>query len=602
MSRQFTVRALLAAAGLMGASAAGATESITIDAAALDAAGCFGLATCVVDGASLRTYGGPLAKKSMNGVTGFGVAGRAAGAEIDIGELLRVDLTQPRSVIAIKVLFLYNGPEFGDKAERASIIADGTAYTLSVRNDADDAAADWSGPGTVTKCGATTASGTGCFIVTDPFPGAVSRIEFKAVAGGKPYGKRGGSSESDYSVGFIDVAAERILELQDCVGATGCAVSTVGGSVGFSLNSMQSSNPSGGGTEALVIPVQFPDCRYVPRACLDLLPPAGDTPASDDAARARLIGLGVIRSLDSGGDKLKPATQLLNVTPLLPAEVTSLFDASGKPPGGLPPMYIGPRWRGQSANAFRIDGYFFRTDTGVVFTDAFGGLVDVSVLTGDELGCFTDPGNLLAWDVITTVSELAKSVGGRYVDTPINVGCENPTKVRGSRLSLYSVNLEVAPDTYGPTIKSRKATVTTDNDAVFARLVQSLWKDVGEVRSQYACKPGDPAPAGSGPPLSSALCKKLSSAWSVADYKVNLCVDAAFQHASSYRSSVCRLAAKYVADFAALLPATASGPDTYNRLGELKARVEVFQHVWTERYLNSLTPKGFCREKGSCRR
>ena len=95
---------------------------------------------------------------------------------------------------------------------------------------------------------------------------------------------------------------------------------------------MQVANP-GGSTEALVIPVQFPDCRYVPQACLDLLPPAGDTAASDDARRALLIGLGVIKTLDPyGADKLNPAAQLLNVTPLLPAEVTSLFDASGTPP------------------------------------------------------------------------------------------------------------------------------------------------------------------------------------------------------------------------------------------------------------------------------
>ena len=32
-------------------------------------------------------------------------------------------------------------------------------------------------------------------------------------------------------------------------------------------------------------------------------------------------------------------------------------------------------------------------------TDVFEGLIDVSVLTGDELGCFADTANLLAWDV-----------------------------------------------------------------------------------------------------------------------------------------------------------------------------------------------------------
>lgn len=593
MSRRSMVRAVLATVSLMGASVAGATgtpDPNSIDTAALQAAGCFGKSACVVNGADLLATGGVLAKKSGNGATGFGVNGGAAGAEIDIGEILSVDFGQPRSVIAFKVLFLYNGPEFGDKAEKASVTADGTTYTLSVRNNADDAQADWTGPGTVTKCGKTKASGTGCFIITDPFPGSVSQLEFKAVSGGPPF-SGSGSNDSDYALGFIDVAPQTIVELQECAGETGCPVATVGGSVGFSLNSMQVTNPDGS-TEALVIPVQFPDCRYVPQACLDLLPPPDDTATTDDDRRALLIGLGVIKTLDPyGADRLNPAAQLLNVTPLLPAEVTSLE---------LPPLYIGPRWRGQLINEHRIDGYFFKTETGVVFSDVFGGLIDVSVLTGDELGCEVIPGNLLAWDVITTVSELAKSVGDRYGDTPVNVGCQNPTKVAGSRLSLYSINLEVAPDTYGPTVKSYKAKITVNNDAVFARMVQSLWRDIGEVRAQFVCKQADPAPSGGVAPLSSALCKKLASLWSIADLKVNLCVNSAFYPSGSYQEWICGLAAKYVNDFETLLPGTPSGTDPYNRLGELKARVEVFQHIWVTRFLESLEADGFCSEKGSC--
>ena len=123
---------------------------------------------------NVSTTGGVLAKKVLNGATGFGVSGGASGSEIDIGETLRVDFGQPRTVIAIKVLFLFNGPEFDDKAEKASVTADGTTYTLSVRRNADDARPTGLVRGTVTKCGATTSSGTGCFLITDPFPGAVS--------------------------------------------------------------------------------------------------------------------------------------------------------------------------------------------------------------------------------------------------------------------------------------------------------------------------------------------------------------------------------------------------------------------------------------------
>ena len=82
----------------------------------------------------------------------------------------------PYRVSSIQIVYLFNGPEYGDKAEIAQVTADGASYTLSVRNDANDADADWSGPGTVTKCGATTsdpATGSGCFLITNPFPAPV---------------------------------------------------------------------------------------------------------------------------------------------------------------------------------------------------------------------------------------------------------------------------------------------------------------------------------------------------------------------------------------------------------------------------------------------
>ncbi len=605
MSRRSVMHAVFAAAGLVGvfvAVDAKAEEALSIDANALQANGCFGQAACALDGAGISTTGGVLAKKTHNGASGFGVSGGPSGSEIDIGENLRVDFDQSRSIIAIKILFLFNGPEFGDRAEKARVSADGTVYTLSTRNDADDATADWSGPGTVTKCGATTAAGTGCFIVTDPFLGAVSRLDFTAIAGSQPFPASGGpgSNDSDYSIGFIDVAAEVVVDLENCASPTGCPVASVGGHVAASFNSVESEN-SGGSTEITVIPVRLPDCRYIPQVCIDLLPPVGDYAASDNAAREILIGLGVIKPLvPIGPNRYVPAAQLLNVKPLLTPEVTSFFDSSGTPPNGLPSLYVSSRWRGQAVNDFWFDGLFFKTDAGLVFSNTFEGLIDVSVLTGSELGCVADPDDLLAWDVITSVSELAKSVGGRFIDTMINVGCVNPTKVSGTRLSLHSVNLELVRDTYGPTIKSSNPRVTVNNDAVFARLVQSLWNDLGETRASYACKQADPLPTGGAPPLSNPVCNTLKSLWSIVDTKLKLCVNSTFQPVSSYQTAICALARDYVDDFEAALPATATGPDVFNRLGELKVRVDVFQHVWDERFINSIKPAGFCRERGTC--
>ena len=380
----------------------------------------------------------------------------------------------------------------------------------------------------------------------------------------------------------------------------GCPVWSVDGTVAFSLNSVQVQNP-GGSLDAFVVPVSLPDCRYIPQVCLDMLPPAGDSAASDDAARSILIGLGVIKPLDPNGpNRLNPAAQQLNVKPLLPAEVTSLFDTSGTPPNGLPNLYVGARWRAQSLNSYWFDGFFFRTDTGVVFSDVFEGLIDVSVLTGHELGCFPDTNNLLAWDVITTVSELAKSEVAGHVDAMINVGCINPTKVAGTRLSLYSVNLELAQNTWGPTILSKTPVLTVDNDAVFARLVQSLWKDLGNIRANFACKQADPVAAGGLPPLSAAACSQLATLWSAAMGKIDSCVVATFSPVSATGTKQCQRAQTAVADFEAALPAAAAGPDPYNRLGELKGRTNVFQHVWDERFLLSIKTAGFCRERGTC--
>jgi len=597
MSQCSFVHAALVAAAVFGSSLAGsasAQEVIMLDVIALDANTCFGRAACTVEGVALSASSGRLlAKKTLNGVAGFGVSGGASGSEIDIGETLHVGIGQSRNVLSIKFLFLFNGPEFNDKAEKASVVADGTTYTLSVGNDANDASAAWDGPGTVSKCGATLLGGTGCFIVTNPFPDAVSQLDFGAAAGGPPYAG-GGSNDSDYSIGSIAIEAQIIVDLGDCVGTEGCEVTQ-----GFNLNSLHANNP-GGSLEAIVIPVVLPDCRYIPRTCLDQLPPAGDTPAADNDARAALINLGVIKSLDpTGPNKLHPATQLLNVTKLFSTEITSQFDSSAAPPTGLPPLWIDSRWKAQLTKGHLIHGFFFRTDSGVRFTDVFEGLIDVSELTGDELGCEADPDDLLAWDVIATGSELAKGVGGRHIDTIINTGCINPTKVSGTRLSLYSI-LEMTRDTYGSTITSKKPKVTVNNDAVFARLVESLWKDLGEIRANYACTQTDPVPSDGQAPLSAALCNTLAARWSDADKKIKDCVVKTFKPITGLALGICELARGYVVAFEAALPAATTRPDPYNRLGELKGRVGAFKHVWDTRFLNSIKLNGFCSELGTC--
>ena len=103
-------------------------------------------------------------------------------------------------------------------------------------------------------------------------------------------------------------------------------------------------------------------------------------------------------------------------------------------------------------------------------------------------------------------------------------------------------------------------------------------------------------------PCRRPICNKLKSLWAVADLKIKLCVNATFYPQSAYRDWICGQAAEAVNKFEAAVPATATGPDVRNRVSELGLRVEVFEHVWTTRFWESvkLTPTGFCREWGTC--
>jgi hypothetical protein len=573
---------------------AAAQAALTIDPSTWSA--CVWQPSCVIEGATISAGEGTLAQATLFDATGLGVGG-GGGAEINIGESLDIDFGQPREIAAIKILFLFNGPEYGDRAEVAQIAADGVTYTLAVMNDADDAATTWNGAGEVDNCGATTSEGTGCFLITAPFAGPVSTLSFTAAPGGPPFAGAG-SNDSDFSVGMVDVGPGVVVKLADCADEDGCVVARVNGQVAASFSSLEFTGDEDAVTR--VFQPRLPDCRYIPQVCRDMLLEAAPA-VGDAAAREFLIGLGVIIPLDpSGPNRLKPAAQRLNVTPLLPAEITSLFDSSGQAPDGLPPLLIGTRWHGQAANDYWFDALFFKTDAGVVFRDTFEGLIDVSKLTGQELGCFAVPGDLLAWDVITTVSETYRSIGGKYIDTMTNTGCINPTRISGTRWSLFPVNLEMSSTTYAPTVRSAKPVVTVNNDAVFARLVQSLWSDIGEARRAYACRNADPVPSAGHPPLNAAVCRRLSVLWRVADLKIDLCVAGTFLPRNWLSSGLCRVARESVHDYAAVLPATATGVDVANRLGEQKARIETLLHVWDTRFLPSIKAQGYCREWNKC--
>ena len=191
----------------------------------------------------------------------------------------------------------------------------------------------------------------------------------------------------------------------------------------------------------------IPDCRYVPGDCLVEL----GIPDNGSGAVETLISAGVIvplKPLDPV-TRLNPAAQRLNLTKLLPAEVTELFDEP------LPDMLLSRMYRGQKINNFRFGGFFGRTEDGVVFRDVFYGEFDISELAGSSLGCAENLGSL-DWDVLTTVSERYASASDsnastdpQHLTTIINSGC-GTSRTAGSRWSLKPYNLEMTPCTYNP--------------------------------------------------------------------------------------------------------------------------------------------------------
>lgn len=638
---------------------------------------CNGLGVCSIGGTTLTATGGTFSTKwASTGAMGLGVNGGGPTAgEVDVNE--RVDVVFPvvpgaRKVSAIEILFLFNGPEYGDPAEKLRITVDGTtSYTLAMRSSADDDTADWSGPGSVSKCGRAVNAGTGCFLITNPFPAAVSSLRFDADD------VTSASNDSDFSIGRIETVYygvrsswttgktflsnrdfNKVLALrtatptapfpltvaastkapaflpmvlstgatspdgitvapgvtvdltEDCPtpidgsGNGGCVLATnANGAPAAKFGGVQlAANSTASGVTVYKI-TGLLDCRFLLQDCYALLNPDEEDPVTDAAARLDLIDAGWIVPVTSDLIlRLAPAAQLLNVTPQFPEDVTSNFDNSGVPPAGLGPIYISRYYNAPAERGRKFDALFLRKEEGVFFTGTFNGEVDVLGLTGFELGCDPPvPANApisegLKWDNVTTASETYPSVNGLYIDTLINVGCRNPTKVSGGKTSLFSVSLAPAHDTFGPTIKSSTPSVTVDNDGVFARLTQGLHMELYDVLNRYTCETTNSPPTRT-KPLTKAVCDNLNKLWAASKQKLDKCVTAAFQPKASASNENCKSFRVQFDSYRQALPSTPSGPDLANRLGEQFWRWDVIKHAFETRFLPSIPPNGYCRER-----
>jgi len=379
------------------------------------------------------------------------------------------------------------------------------------------------------------------------------------------------------------VAPGIVIDLANC--AVNCII--VYDDEGTRAASLQSVQLSSTQSQMTLFQVRgIPDCRWAPDLCADL--------PLDVRNQIVLDASGAFLPLSDSRLGTLAANQLfLNVTPLLPLEITGLFDASGAPPSGLPRMLISPQYRGQEQAGYTFETLVGITEPGVVFKEVFTFEFDVLKLAGAHLGCGFDYSEAAkpnrAWDVTTTVSEKFVTAGGpglvqdrsnpnRYVDTMLNTGCFNPTRGAGTRWSLYSYNLEIAPDT----------------DAVFGKLLSNLYNDLEETRAQLACKVADIVQPGSAAPLRFSTCQALASQWAVGRTLLNQCLASAQAPKAATFAAECQAFRDQLGTYQATVnPAVRLGADVANRVGELKARVLTLIHVYEDRFLPSVPNGGF---------
>ena len=391
------------------------------------------------------------------------------------------------------------------------------------------------------------------------------------------------------------------IDLNDCTGSCVLVADAQGGPAA-SLSNVQLASLESGLTLFQV--KNIPDCRWDPATCEALLgvPPGG------------LIAAGVIADPSGAG---LPEAQLLNMTKLLPMEVTDLFVMSG----GLPDMWLARQYRGQRLNSYTFEAFFGVTEDNVVFRDTFEGEFNVQALAGTELGCelglpeesplFTvDPGGpneelgTLEWDVVATVSEryptLATGTVLPFVATMTNADCGS-SKSADTRWSLKPYNLEVTPCTFNgnpadvwdsdgscPLVNPE----ADADDAVFAKLLLSLFDDFKLALDQTACIDIDGNVGGA--PLTGARCSALQADWTNAKDKLDKCWSATQLPKQSSGSQNCTSFVSQLNKLRTTLNgATVNGSDRANRVGELKARLKVITHVHDERFVPSIPAAGF---------
>jgi hypothetical protein len=336
----------------------------------------------------------------------------------------------------------------------------------------------------------------------------------------------------------------------------------------------------------------LPDCRLIPAACVALL-------GLDDASD--LLGSVIIDRGTPGGH---PAAQLLNVTPLLPLEVTEPFN------GVLPAMWISQQYQAQMEPGEK-DGFFnaFFGFTDANFSGVFDVVVKVGELTDYKRGCrygdsdntpveeliFKDGPNNEGYDVAVKVSEGFISIDRDYISGTTgndhevmltNTDCGS-SRMSGSRWSLWAFDLGFSPDTFDGT------DISEDDDAVFAKLLVSLYGDLDRTVNELACEPVDGQITMTSP-LDKLACDDFNSSLLNTLDKLDKCLEATVDPKQSSRNQNCQA---YVSQFQQLQNTVANftltGEDPANRIGEIGVRMLVIDNVYINLFFPSIPDAGF---------
>lgn len=137
--------------------------------------------------------------KTVNSVTGMGIAGGSVDAEIDGQESISFSFSKPVRITSFSVAHLYAAPNFGDNPNEVAYVDAGfTHFGLYVTGATT---ASWSGFGSVVNDSIATTAGGGAWTVfgDDLFGGAVTQLSFRS---GNPGGNGSFADFTFVELGF----------------------------------------------------------------------------------------------------------------------------------------------------------------------------------------------------------------------------------------------------------------------------------------------------------------------------------------------------------------------------------------------------------------